>query len=109
MHAGEVATAAQHGAGAIWVVLADADLKMVSQGMGEFYPGMNWSGYYASGAPDLVGLATALGAQATAVSDAADLDAALSAALAGAAAAPQVVVVNVDPAAEPPYYVPAPA
>jgi acetolactate synthase-1/2/3 large subunit len=109
MHAGEVATAAQHGAGAIWVVLADADLKMVSQGMGEFYPGMNWSGYYASGAPDLVGLATALGAQATAVSDAADLDGALAAALAGAATAPQVVVVNVDPAAEPPYYVPAPA
>jgi acetolactate synthase-1/2/3 large subunit len=107
MHAGEVATAAQHGAGAIWVVLADADLKMVSQGMGEFYPGMNWTDYYASGAPDLVGLATALGAQAMLVDDAKDLDAALKTALAGAANAPQVVVVTVDPAAVPPYYVPA--
>jgi acetolactate synthase-1/2/3 large subunit len=107
MHAGEVATAAQHGAGAIWVVLADQDLKMVSQGMGQFYPGLNWAEYYASGAPDLVGLATALGAEATLVSDAKDLDAALAAALAGSASAPQVVVVTVDPAAEPPYYVPA--
>jgi acetolactate synthase-1/2/3 large subunit len=108
MHAGEVATAAQHGAGAIWIVLADADLKMVSQGMGEFYPGMNWSGYYASGAPDLPGLARSLGAEATLVCDAADLPGALAAALAGAATSPQVVVVTVDPAAEPPYYVPAP-
>jgi acetolactate synthase-1/2/3 large subunit len=107
MHAGEVATAAQHGAGAIWVVLADGDLKMVSQGMGEFYPGMNWSQYYASGAPDLVGLAKALGAEATLVNDAKDLDAALTAALAGSASAPQVVVVTVDPAAVPPYYIPA--
>jgi hypothetical protein len=41
------------------------------------------------------------------VSDAKDLDAALTAALAGSASAPQVVVVTVDPAAEPPYYVPA--
>jgi acetolactate synthase-1/2/3 large subunit len=106
MHAGEVATAAQHGAGAIWVVLGDGDLKMVSQGMAEFYPGMNWSDYYASGAPDLVGLAQSLGAQATLVTDAADLDAAIGAALAGAANAPQVIVVTVDPAAEPPYYVP---
>jgi acetolactate synthase-1/2/3 large subunit len=106
MHAGEVATAAQHGAGAIWIVLADGDLTMVSQGMGEFYPGMNWNDYYASGAPDLVGLAQALGAQATLVDDAADLDAALKAALTGAANAPQVIVVTVDPTAEPPYYVP---
>lgn len=106
MHAGEVATAAQHGAGAIWVVLGDGDLKMVSQGMGEFYPGMDWTDYYASGAPDLVGLATALGAEATLVSDASALDTALAAALAGSATAPQVVVVTVDPAAEPPYYVP---
>jgi acetolactate synthase-1/2/3 large subunit len=106
MHAGEVATAAQHGAGAIWIVLADGDLTMVSQGMGEFYPGMDWSDYYASGAPDLVGLATSLGAQATLVDAAADLDAALKAALNGAANAPQVIVVTVDPTAEPPYYVP---
>ncbi|HWC85614.1 MAG TPA: thiamine pyrophosphate-binding protein [Solirubrobacteraceae bacterium] len=106
MHAGEVATAAQHGAGAIWVVLGDGDLKMVSQGMGEFYPGMDWTDYYASGAPDLVGLAQALGAKATLVTEASTLDGVLEAALAGAATAPQVVVVSIDPTAEPPYYVP---
>jgi acetolactate synthase-1/2/3 large subunit len=106
MHAGEVATAAQHGAGAIWVVLGDGDLKMVSQGMGEFYPGMDWNDYYASGAPDLVGLATALGAEATLVNDVANLETALTSALNGSANAPQVVVVTVDPTAEPPYYVP---
>jgi acetolactate synthase-1/2/3 large subunit len=108
MHAGEIATAAQYGAGAVWVVLDDSNLAMVSQGMGEFYPGMNWSDYYVSGAPDLVGLSKALGANAVLVSDPADLDGALAAALAGTATAPQVLVVKVDPAAEPPYYVAAP-
>jgi acetolactate synthase-1/2/3 large subunit len=107
MHAGEVATAAQYGANAIWVVLADADLAMVSQGMGQYYPGMNWTDYYRSGAPDLGGLATSLGANAISVTDGAALGTALTAALAGAASAPQVVVVTVDPTAEPPYYVPA--
>lgn len=106
MHAGEVATATQHNAGAIWIVLGDGDLKMVSQGMAEFYPGMNWTDYYASGAPDLVGLAQGLGAQGTLVTDAAGLDAAIQAALTNAANAPQVLVVTVDPTAEPPYYVP---
>jgi acetolactate synthase-1/2/3 large subunit len=106
MHAGEVATAAQYGANPIWVVLADADLTMVSQGMAEFYPGMNWTDYYQTGAPDLVGLAKSLGANATLVNDAAELGTTLTAALAGAATTPQVVVVTVDPAAEPPYYVP---
>lgn len=107
MHAGEVATASQYGLGAIWVVLADADLAMVSQGMATFYPGMNWSDYYTSGAPDLVGLGTSLGANAVLVDDAANLNAAVAAALAGSASAPQVIVVKVDPAAIPPYYVPA--
>ena len=107
MQAGEVATAAQHGAGAIWVVLGDGDLKMVSQGMAEFYPGVNWTDYYASGAPDLVALAQGLGAQATLVTEAAGLNVAIAAALTDAASAPQVIVVMVDPTAVPPYYVPA--
>jgi thiamine pyrophosphate-dependent acetolactate synthase large subunit-like protein len=80
---------------------------MVSQGMGQFYPGINWTGYYRSGAPDLAGLSKSLGANPICVTDAAALGTALTAALAGAASAPQVVVVTVDPAAEPPYYVPA--
>lgn len=106
MHAGEVATASQYGLGAIWVVLADSDLTMVSQGMATFYPGMNWSDYYVSGAPDLVGLGAALGANAVLVDDAANLDAALAAALSGSASTPQVIVVKVDPVAIPPYYTP---
>ena len=107
MHAGEVATAAQYGLGAIWVVLADSDLAMVSQGMAAFYPGMDWSDYYVSGAPDLVGLGKSLGANAVLVDDVANLDSAVAAALSGSASAPQVIVVKVDPAAIPPYYVPA--
>jgi acetolactate synthase I/II/III large subunit len=106
MHAGEVATASQYGLGAIWVVLADSDLAMVSQGMATFYPGMNWSDYYVSGAPDLVGLGKSLGANAVLVDDAANLNSAVAAALSGSASAPQVIVVKVDPAAIPPYYVP---
>jgi len=67
---------------------------------------MDWNDYYASGAPDLVGLATALGAEATLVNDVANLETALTSALNGSANAPQVVVVTVDPTAEPPYYAP---
>jgi acetolactate synthase-1/2/3 large subunit len=108
MHAGEVATAAQYGVGAIWVILADQNLAMVSQGMAAFYPGLNWTDYYVTGAPDPVGLARALGAQAALVNDAADLQPAIAAALTGSATAPQALVVTVDPAAVPPYYIPAP-
>ena len=38
MHGNEVSTAAQHNIGAIWVVLYDNDLNMVSQGMANFFP-----------------------------------------------------------------------
>ena len=105
MHAGELATAVQERANAIWVVLGDGDLAMVSQGMAQFYTGLNWFEYYASGAPDLVGLATSLGAKATLVTDASQLDQTIAAAVAGTNTAPQVIVVKVDPVDVPPYYV----
>ena len=107
MHGNEISTAAQHGVGAVWVVLDDADLTMVSQGMATFFPGLEWTDYYSLGTTDIVAYAAALGAAAVEVTAADALPAALENALSGAATGrPQVVSVKVDPAAEPPYYGP---
>lgn len=108
MHGSEISTAAQHEVGAVWVVLDDGDLTMVSQGMAEFFPALDWTDYYSLGATDIVGYATALGAHAVEVTAADALPGALDAALSAAATngQPQVVSVKVDPAAEPPYYAP---
>ena len=105
MHGTEISTAAHQSAGAIWIVLDDGDLTMVSQGQEEFFGTLDWTDYYSLGNNDLVGFATALGASAVEVTDAGALPAALQAALAGAATGtPQVIAVKVDPSAEPPYY-----
>jgi acetolactate synthase I/II/III large subunit len=107
MHGSEISTAAQRGIGAIWIVLDDGDLTMVSQGMAEFFPALDWADYYSIGATDIVAYATALGARAGEVTSADALTAALADALSGAAGGqPQVVSVKVDPAAAPPYYAP---
>jgi acetolactate synthase-1/2/3 large subunit len=107
MHGAEVSTAARYGVGAIWIVLADNDLAMVSQGMNQFFPGPNWSDYYALGAPNLAGFATALGANALEVATPGVLSTALAAAFAPTNPnQPQVVIVNVDPTEVPPYYLP---
>jgi thiamine pyrophosphate-dependent acetolactate synthase large subunit-like protein len=89
-------------------VLDDGDLTMVSQGMAEFFPALDWTDYYSLGATDIVGYATALGARAVEVTAADALPATLDAALSAASTTgqPQVVSVKVDPAAEPPYYAP---
>jgi len=108
MHGNEVSTAAQQAAGAIWVVLDDGDLNMVSQGMGHFFPkpGGIWSDYYSLGSNDLCAFAKALGADAYSAQSVHDVNHALAAALAAARAAnrPQVVVVKIDPTPVPPYY-----
>ena len=108
MHGSEISTAAQHDVGAVWVVLDDGDLTMVSQGMAKFFPALDWTDYYSIGATDIVGYATSLGARAVAVTTRDALPAALDAALSAASTTgqPQVVAVKVDPAAEPPYYAP---
>ena len=58
MHGNEISTAARHNVGAVWVVLYDNDLNMVSQGMANFFPDPSnsgdWKGYYDIGKPDLV-------------------------------------------------------
>lgn len=68
MQGSEISTAAQNGIGAIWVVLNDNDLSMVSQGMAELFPQNGpWEDYYKLGAPDLVKYSEGLGADAVAV------------------------------------------
>jgi acetolactate synthase-1/2/3 large subunit len=109
MHAAEVSTAARYRVGAIWVVLYDNDLAMVSQGMGQLFPPPQpWTDYYALGAPDLVKVAEGFGADAAAVTPdqgPADLEAALRAAIHNAEerSKPQVIVVHIDPRPMPPY------
>ena len=63
MHGGEVSTAQAHNVGAIWVVLEDNDLHMVSQGMQSRFPDPDdvWNKLYRLGSPDLVEFAHGLG------------------------------------------------
>jgi acetolactate synthase-1/2/3 large subunit len=109
MHAAEVSTAAAQKAGAIWVVLYDNDLAMVSQGMGELFPpASGWTDYYSLGAADLVKVAEGFGADAIAVKKdkgPADFETALKAAIKNAdqRKKPQVIVVSIDTQAMPPY------
>ena len=70
MQGNEISTAAHQSAGAIWIVLDDGDLTMVSQGQEEFFGTLDWTDYYSLGTNDLVGYATALGAEAVEVTDA---------------------------------------
>ena len=107
MHGSEISTAAQQNAGAVWIVLDDGDLTMVSQGQEEFFGTLDWNDYYKIGDTNIVGYATALGAEAVEVTSADQLPAALAGAFTAASnGMPQVVSVKVDPAAEPPYYPP---
>lgn len=109
MHGAEISTAAQNGVGAIWVVLNDNDLAMVSQGMAQLLPpAAAWDDYYKLGQPDLVKFAEGLGAQAVAIRPDQGTSA-LAEALANALASaqsnrrPQVIVVHIDTKPAPPY------
>ncbi len=110
MQLGEVATAAQYGIGAIWVVLADHDLAMVSQGMATITKDPTYDHYYKLGWTDLAAAARGLGATAYEVSSPDDAAAALLQALAGAdTGVPQVIVAAIDTSEMPPYdYAPPP-
>ena len=106
MQLGEIATAAANKIGAIWVVLSDNDLSMVSQGMNVFLPDPTPYAY-PLGAPDLRKIAEGLGADAYDVREPADFAPAWKAALRGAAAGrPQAIVAKVDPKSAPPYWSP---
>jgi acetolactate synthase-1/2/3 large subunit len=108
MHGSELATAAAHKVGAIYVVLNDNDLGMVSQGMTFFYPKSSspFQNLYRLGNPDLRMYAEALGADAVDISSPAEFRAALGNALAQADVRnkPQVIVCHIDPSPLPPYY-----
>jgi acetolactate synthase-1/2/3 large subunit len=109
MQVGEVATAAQYGVGAIWVVLADHDLSMVSQGMAAVTGDTSFDGYYQLGWNDLATVAQGLGAEASTAQSVEDVAAALSRAIADAGkGVPQVIVVDIDVTEAPPYAYPAP-
>jgi acetolactate synthase-1/2/3 large subunit len=109
MHGAEVSTAAQSRVGAVWVVLYDNDLSMVSQGMAELFPpGPPWADYYKLGNPDLVKFSEGLGARAVAIMPdqgstqfQAELRAALERAMADQQ--PQVIIAYIDTVAMPPY------
>jgi acetolactate synthase I/II/III large subunit len=108
MHGAEVSTAAANTVGAIWVVLNDNDLGMVSQGMNQFFPDESgiWNDYYSLGAPDLAGFAKAMGAAAFDVHSPQDFRHAFASALESAAldGTPQVIVAHIDTTQIPPYY-----
>jgi acetolactate synthase-1/2/3 large subunit len=109
MHGAEVSTAAQYRIGAIWVVLYDNDLAMVSQGMAALFPpGPPWKDYYALGAPDLVKFSEGLGAQAVAITKdqgPAAFATALKTAIrqADTDKRPQVIIAHIDTVPMPPY------
>ncbi len=109
MHGSEISTAAQNRVGAIWVVLYNNDLGMVSQGMAELFPPQKaWSDYYKLGDPDLVKYSTGLGARAVEVGPHQNLSAfeqqlELAIELADETRQPQVIVVHIDTKPMPRY------
>jgi acetolactate synthase-1/2/3 large subunit len=109
MHGAEVSTAAAHGAGAIWVVLHDNDLHMVSQGENYFFPDPTvWPKMYRLGTPDLAKFAEGLGADAYTIHSPAELAALMPQVIAkaNADAKPQVIVAEINTSAVSPYFYP---
>jgi acetolactate synthase-1/2/3 large subunit len=107
MQVAEIATAAQAKAGAIWVVLADHDLSMVSQGMAHFEKDPSFLDYYKLDWKDLGEVARGFGAETYEVSSPADATAHLKTAIERSSGGiPQVLVVTIDHTLVPPYYPP---
>lgn len=110
MQGSEISTAKQNKVGAIWIVLSDNDLSMVSQGMEILSKPKTtiWSKLYALGEPDLVKYSEGLGADAYTVNAPDDFTKIMPTVLkrANDDQVPQVVVVNINKEAVPPYYNP---
>ncbi len=111
MHGAEVSTAAQNNIGAIWLVWNDNNLTMVSQGMNKFFNDpAGWDDYYKVGHPDLVKYAEGLGADAYRIASADEFTSAFSSAIEKSATGkPQVIVMDHDDSAMPPFYTPYPS
>lgn len=108
MHGAELSTAAAHNVGAVFVVLDDNDLGMVTQSMNHSFPEKVWRGQYSLGEPDLAKFSEGLGARAIVVDETQgieDFRKALRLALrhADTENKPHVVVVKIDTTVEPPY------
>jgi acetolactate synthase-1/2/3 large subunit len=112
MHGSEVSTAQAYNVGAIWVVLQDNDLHMVSQGMQYLYPDADdvWDRLYRLGSPDLVKFAQGLGADAYLISSPAELESLMPKVLEAADAhdKPQVIVAKINQSSLDPYFPPKP-
>jgi acetolactate synthase I/II/III large subunit len=112
MQGAEVSTAQAHNVGAIWVVLQDDDLHMVSQGMTYLYPDPTdpdiWMHLYRLGKPDLVKYAEGLGAEAYHVSSPAELEKLMPTVLdrADNHNTPQVIVARINQKSVDPYFPP---
>jgi acetolactate synthase-1/2/3 large subunit len=111
MHGSEVSTAARYGVGAIWIVLFDNDLAMVSQGMYYYFPRPGgWKQFYQIGNADhdLAKLAESLGATAYAVHSSKEFRRAFSQAvkMGESKEKPQVILVLHDTNEIPPHYPP---
>ena len=109
MQGSEISTAAQNNVGAIWLVLSDNNLSMVSQGMEHFKPDDSnpdiWRRLYELGDPDLVKYSEGLGADAYEVNAPSEFAEVMSKVLEGSEnGKPQVIVVNIDREPVPPYY-----
>ncbi len=114
MHGAEVSTAQAHDVGAIWVVLQDDDLHMVSQGMQYLFPDSTdpdiWMQLYRLGTPDLVKFAQGLGADAYHINSPAELQTLMPKVLEGADVKkrPQVIVAKINKKSLDPYFPPKP-
>lgn len=110
MHGAEVSTASQYQVGAIWIVLNDNNLSMVSQGMEQFFPDKNnpqeWDKLYELGNPDLVKYSEGLGADACEINDAEEFKNKFPEIMkkANEQNRPQVIIANIDRKSVPPYY-----
>jgi acetolactate synthase-1/2/3 large subunit len=111
MHAAEVSTASANRVGAVWIVLNDNDLRMVSQGMQHFFPDTAnppiWDELYTLGAPDLAKVAEGFGAQTYTVQKPTELAKLLPKIFKQAdSGKPQVIIANIERRSVPPYYNP---
>ncbi len=112
MQGSEISTASHHKVGAIWLVLFDNNLSMVSQGMNHFAPDSKkpgvWEKLYEIGNPDIAMFAKSLGADTYAINSPKDLEKIMPKVLSRANTdhVPQVIIANINRKPMPPYYNP---
>jgi acetolactate synthase-1/2/3 large subunit len=107
MQGSEVSTANRYKTGAVWVVLCDNDMGMVSQGMAEFFPESgSWENYYTLGNPDIQKFGESLGAQSYKAHSVEEVNQLLTQCIkdANATGVPQVIAAYIDIKEVPPYY-----